>query len=125
MVGRGNDALPGFVLMCRVVLALMGLLLVVMPWSEQYSTFDNFPHGQDAEVGLLGFFIMLGLVLLFARSCSRAITALLVVFFVALSMAGVRQGQGAEPAQRMTRATVSGPPIPGGNPGSFNVPLQI
>ena len=51
IAGGSNEALPAFVLMSRVVLALMGLLLVVMPWSERYSMLDNFPHGQDTEVG--------------------------------------------------------------------------
>lgn len=119
------DALPSFVLMSRIVLGLMSVLLVVMPWSEQYPGLDNFPHGQDAEMALLGFFMLLGLMLLFARSCRRGLGVLLTLFLVFLNLAGSQVTRLAEHGQGSAQATPAGPPIPGGSPGAFNLPLQI
>ena len=71
-----DDALPAFVVMSRVVIALMSLLLLMMPFSEQYRMLDNFPHGQDTELSLLAFLMILGLSLLFARSSNKAFSRL-------------------------------------------------
>lgn len=124
-VGQKDDALPGFVLMSRVVVALMAVLLLLMPWSEQYSALDNFPHGQDTEVSLLGFFIILGLTLLFARSRNKAVGALLVVVFVFVSVAGGAGPLARERVPGYALSTPAGPPLPSGSPGAFRVPLQI
>jgi hypothetical protein len=44
----------------------MALLIIVAPWTEHYSTFDNFPRGQDLELSLFAFLGFLCLVLLLA-----------------------------------------------------------
>lgn len=119
-----NDALPTFVLMSRIVVGLMVVLLLVMPLSERYSMLDNFPHGQDAELSLLGVLMILGLALLFARSSRQAFGALFASLFACIRamLAGVFPAS-LKPVALVGRAYA--PSLPGSPPGAFNLPLQI
>lgn len=66
-----NEASPAFVLISRVLIVLITLLLAVIPWSERYSLLDSFPHGQDTELNLLAFLVILGLILLILRASRK------------------------------------------------------
>ena len=59
---------PRFLLLSRLVLSLSGLLLLLMPWTERFCTWDLFLRGgDDLELGLLATTALLSLVLLLAE----------------------------------------------------------
>jgi hypothetical protein len=122
---RANEALPVFVLLSRIVLALMGMLLLIMPWSERYSQLDNFPRGQDTELGLLMLLMSVGVALLFAWSRNTAFRAWLAIAFVSLSMANFSGPPGLRLAHVRGVSGSLARPAPGSPPGAFEVPLQI
>ena len=66
-----DEASPGFILISRILVAVITLLLAVIPWSERYSLLDSFPHGQDTELNLLAFLVILGLILLILRASRK------------------------------------------------------
>jgi hypothetical protein len=114
-----------FALLSRVLLSLVGLLLVVTPWSERYSMLDNFPHGQDTEFSILAFFVFLGLMLLLARSC-RSLLGTLMKWCKAL-FTSVHSGSLVLPYLPLSLAGIAAHEHPPGisQTGAFNLPLQI
>jgi hypothetical protein len=120
-----DDGQRRFIALCRTLLALIGLLLVVTPWTEGYRLLDNFPRGQDSEVHLLALLAFFGMVLLLARSCngsvSLALTFALWVRFVWRRV--LRIAFGLEQSAPVLARHI--PPLPGSLRASFNLPLQI
>jgi hypothetical protein len=55
----------------RVLLFLISVVLAIAPWTERYCALDNFPRGQDFELGLLAVLALLALVLLFAHTAAH------------------------------------------------------
>ena len=120
-----EDASPVFLWMCRTLTLLIVLLLAVIPWSERYSGLDNFPHGQDTELNLLAFFIILGLILLFARSCSKGLGAFLAVFYLFLFLLRFESSLFPQPVDAEALCIPHSPPIPGAPFDACNLPLLI
>lgn len=65
--------------MSRILIGVIGVLLLIIPWSERYSALDSFPRGHDTELSVLAFFVMLGLILLFVRSARKRLQSMLAV----------------------------------------------
>ena len=121
---RLDEASPAFVLMSRILLGAIALLLVIIPWTERYSTLDNFPHGHDTELSLLGFFVLLGLLLLFVRSARKQIRSLLALRYALLSMLPA----GPTTADRQHGAGLTDthhPPLAASTLDLYTPPLQI
>jgi hypothetical protein len=120
-----DDASPAFVRMSRILVTLITFLLAVIPWSEQYSMLDNFPHGQDTELNLLAFFLILGVILLFARSRTKGISVLFALCYLFFSMLRVALSSLAESLGGVVSAILHSPPLPSTSLNSYNLPLQI
>jgi len=103
----------------------MALLLAVIPWSERYSMMDNFPHGQDSELNLLAFFVLIGIILLLARSCQKALNALfdLLSWPSSLLRCAPFLPRLAGSASMLTPLHI--PPLPSPFLSVANLPLQI
>ena len=122
---RLDEASPVFVLTSRMLLGVIALLLAVIPWTEQFSTLDNFPHGHDTELSLLTFFVLLGLILLFVRSARKQVSSILALRYALLSIlpagltmtAARRHGEGLKEPHH--------PPPPACTLNLYNLPLQI
>lgn len=120
-----EDASPAFLWMCRTLTLLIVLLLAVIPWSERYSGLDNFPHGEDTELNLLAFFLVLGLILLFARSCSKGLSAFLAVFYLFLFLLRFESSLFPDPIDAEALCIPHSPPIPGTPLHACSIPLLI
>ena len=121
-----DEPSPAFILMGRILIGVMTLLLVIIPWSECYSTLDSFPHGQDTEFGILAFFAILGFILLFVRATRDQLRNLLAAFRDLL-LSIIPLAMSLLPDYRHGRALTNLPPPP--PPDSpleiYNLPLQI
>jgi hypothetical protein len=113
-----------FIFMSRTLLLLIGVLLAVIPWTERCSTLDSFPLGEDFELSLLAFFVLLGLILLFARYCKQGLSAL---FAFRHCLSFVRSALCTIPIvlHPWNTAVSHTPPIPSPSSGAYNLPLQI
>lgn len=102
---------------------LITALLVVIPWSERYSLLDSFPHGQDTELNLLAFLVILGLILLILHASRKQLRTFFAFKHVLLTI--------IRPALSLIRDFHHGPvqqdagrpPHPGSS--LYNLPLQI
>lgn len=103
----------------------MTILLVVIPWSEQYSMLDSFPHGRDVETDLLAFFVILGLILLFARARKKGLNALLAPERLFLSVVQYALLMFPDLLHGEVLWIPHSPPPPGLSLGIYNLPLQI
>jgi hypothetical protein len=107
----------------RLLICLIGLLLIVSPWTEYYGTFDNFPHGQDFELSLLAFLALLCLVLVLAQrrhqgmKVDRAVRHWLSLL--------LRTPLPLEPLLGEVECVSHAPPHRGLRLSVFNLPLQI
>jgi hypothetical protein len=120
-----DDGQRRFIALCRTLMALIGLLLAVTPWTEGYRLLDNFPRGQDSEVHLLALLAFFGMVLLLARSCNASV-CLALTFASWLSSVWRRVLRIPCGLERPTPVLARHiPPLPGGSRASFNLPLQI
>jgi len=120
-----DEVSPGFILLSRILIALMTLLLAVIPWSERYSMMDNFPHGQDTELNLLAFFVILGLILLFVRSRKKGLSALFAIRYFLLSIIRFALSFVPDSLHGVISAVPHSPPLPSPSLGIYNLPLQI
>ena len=116
--------------MGRILIGMMTLLLIIIPWSECYSTLDSFPHGHDTELSLLTFFAMLGLVLLFVRSAKIQLKRLLALRYSLLSMTALALSPTSSCGHGVALTgplypTPLYPPLPGLSLEICNLPLQI
>ena len=111
--------------MSRILIVLMTLLLAVIPWSERYSTLDNFPHGQDTELNLLAFFALLGLILLFVRARKKGLTVLFAIRDFLLSIVRFALSLVPDSLHAVISAIPHSPPLPSPSLGIYNLPLQI
>jgi hypothetical protein len=111
--------------MSKVLIGLITLLMAVIPWSEHYNILDSFPRTQDAELSLLAFFVILGMILLFVRASKKGLHKLLS--FAQLLLSKVRLGQAAVPsgARRIPVTDADHPPHSGASLETYNLPLQI
>jgi hypothetical protein len=113
-----------FLLLSRVLLLLVGLLLVVIPWSERYCALDNFPKGQDFETNLLAFLALLGLMLLVAHLWRQSLAALFSIRYWISRLNFSRLHSHAHDlasfATTTHRARLPSPLL-----AAFNLPLQI
>ena len=117
-----DEASPAFVLMSRILVVLITLLLAVIPWSERYSLLDSFPHGQDTELNLLAFFVILGLILLILRSARKQIRAFLAFKHLLLTMIRPEPSPVLDFRHQLVLTDADRPPHPG---FLYNLPLQI
>ena len=117
-----DEASPAFVLMSRIVVVLITLLLAVIPWSERYSLLDSFPHGQDTELNLLAFFVILGLILLILRSARRQIRTFFAFRHLLLTMIRPELSPVLDFRHGLVLTDADRPPHPG---FLYNLPLLI
>jgi hypothetical protein len=119
-----NRLPPRFLLLSRVLLLLVGLLLVIIPWSERYCALDNFPRGQDLETNLLAFLALVGLMLLLAHLFRQSLAAVFSIrYWISRLSFGRSHAHPPDPASFATvahRARLPSPLV-----GAFNLPLQI
>jgi hypothetical protein len=107
-------------------MSLIVALLFVAPWTEHYSTFDNFPHGQDFELSLFAFLALGCLVLLLAQLRKQRLEdppavrddwEWCLICIPAVAIPGMLQ-------ERIALVAHS-PPHGSHSPGPHNLPLQI
>ncbi|HEV2280519.1 MAG TPA: hypothetical protein VGS02_20225 [Acidobacteriaceae bacterium] len=118
-----DEASPAFILISRILVVLITVLLAVIPWSERYSLLDSFPHGQDTELNLLAFLVILGLILLILRAGRKQLRTFFAFKRVLLTI--------IRPATSPIRGSHHGivltdadrPPHPGSS--LYNLPLLI
>lgn len=117
-----DDDSPAFILVSRILVALITLLLAIIPWSERYSNLDTFPHSQDTELNLLAFLLILGLVLLIVRSGKKRLQTFIRVLlvWVRFAMSLMR-----ESLRGWVLTDAHPPPIPASSLDRYNFPLQI
>ncbi len=120
-----DEVLPGFVLMSRILVLLMALLLAIIPWSERYSGLDNFPQGQDTELNLLAFFVLLGLILLFAHSLRKGLSALFLLRYFLSAIVQLAHSLVSDSRHDVALDVPHSPPLPSLCLSAFNLPLQI
>lgn len=119
------EASPAFILMSRILIGVIGLLLLVIPWSERYSALDSFPNGHDVELSVLAFFVMLGLILLFVRFGKGRLVSLLAFRNVLLSSIRLAVALLAYRSRARLLTDPHHPPLPSSALDWFNLPLQI
>lgn len=69
-----------YVVVGRVLFFLTCFLLIAMPWTEHFWTFDRFLRGgQDMELGLFALLSFLCLVLVLSQHFKQALTNLLAI----------------------------------------------
>lgn len=111
--------------MSRVLLALVGCLLLVMPWTEYFCSFDHFLRGGgDMEFGLLAVLTVLCLVLVLFQVGRTLVASLLALlqWFATLYRAVSPFRVDMTLAVILQRVL----PRPGfGACGTFGLPLQI
>lgn len=111
--------------MSRILIGVIALLLLVIPWSERYSSLDSFPRGRDTELSILAFFVMLGLVLLFIRSARKRLQCILAMSHWLLSI--MPPAVFLIPGRRHVRPLTDPhhPPLPGSSLELCKTPLRI
>jgi hypothetical protein len=120
-----DDVSPSFLAISRVLISLMGVLLLVTPWTEGYRLLDNFPRGQDSEIHLLALLAFLGLALLLARSSKQSVCTVLILADLLLLL--LHNALSLLPGlERWPIVAIRHPP-PGQSPSlaSLSLPLQI
>jgi peptidoglycan/LPS O-acetylase OafA/YrhL len=122
---RLDAASPGFIRLSRILIVLITLLLAIIPVSERYSALDSFPHGQDTELNLLAFFMILGLILLFVRSSKKRLRSLLAFGYLLLSMIRLALSLIPDSRHGLVLTDAHHPPIPGSSLDVYNLPLRI
>jgi len=120
-----TEASPAFVLMSRIVIGIMMLLVAVIPWSERYSNLDSFPHGHDAELGILAIFALFGLILLLLRTAEQQLRNLLAVRYLVFLIIPVAVSLPPHGQEGQTLADFRDPPFPNSFLETYNLPLQI
>jgi peptidoglycan/LPS O-acetylase OafA/YrhL len=120
-----DAASPGFIRLSRILIVLITLLLAIIPVSERYSSLDSFPHGQDTELNLLAFFMILGLILLFVRSSKKRLRSLLAFGYLLLSMIRLALSLIPDSRHGLVLTDAHHPPIPGSSLDVYNLPLRI
>jgi hypothetical protein len=107
----------------RVLMCLIGLLLVVAPWTEHFATFDNFPNGQDVELSLLAFLALLCLVLLLAVIRKRGLKDI----FADRAWKPLMVWELGRPERGCVRTANAchSPPFESASMRVYNLPLQI
>jgi len=116
-----NEASPAFIVMSRILIAMITLLLAIIPWSERYSMLDSFPNGQDTELNLLAFLVVLGLILLIARSGRKQLRSSFALTHLLLGILRPALSCFPERGYRLPLSDGDHPP----HPGIYNLPLQI
>lgn len=114
-----------FILISRILVVLITLLLAVIPWSERYSILDSFPHSQDTEFNLLACFVILGLILLIARSGRKRLRTLLAFRHVLLSIVRPAVSLVPRSGHGLLLTNADDPPLPRSSLDLYNLPLQI
>lgn len=120
-----DESSPTFILISRILIGMMALLLVIIPWSERYSTLDSFPRGGDTELGLLTIFAVFGLILLFLRAAKKQIRNLLRARYFLFSVLPLVLSLLADCHHRLGLADRHRTPLPGSSLDAYNLPLQI
>ncbi len=102
-----------------------GLIILLMPWTEQHWTFDGFLHGRpDFELSLLAVVTMLCLVLLLAFMAKHSV-AVLLSLRIWFSRMFNKAGLLAQLSFCGLRSESVGAPGPYPAMGFYNLPLQI
>lgn len=96
----------------RLLILLSALLVVAMPFTEHFATFDHFLRGgPDLELGLLAFFASLSLVLLLAQYARIALSRVMALRHRLWSVRKVVQGAPSVDSSRFIQAIFAPPPI--------------
>ncbi|HEX3570013.1 MAG TPA: hypothetical protein VHU44_04255 [Acidobacteriaceae bacterium] len=126
MTTESPNRLPRiFLLLSRMLLLLVGLLLVVIPWSERYCALDNFPQGQDLETNLLAFLALFGLMLLVAHLFRQSLAALFIVQHWISRLTFSSRHAAPYALARFAASSRHRAPPPSPLSALFNLPLQI
>jgi hypothetical protein len=101
------------------------MLVVVMPLTEYYWTFDKFLRGgQDLEFGLLALAAVFCLVLVLSQQRRLGVILILAVRRW-LRFAFHRAGQAARESSRVILAALHATPWPHPTPAGYILPIQI
>lgn len=118
-----DEASPAFILISRILVVLITLLLAVIPWSERYSLLDSFPHGQDTELNLLAFLVILGLILLILRASRKQLRTSFAFKRVLLTIMRPAPSPIRNSHHGIVLTDADRPPHPGSS--LYNLPLLI
>lgn len=118
-----DEASPAFVLISRILVVLITLLVAVIPWSERYSLLDSFPHGQDTELNLLAFLVILGLILLILRASRKQLRTFFAFKRVLLTIIRRAPSLSRDSHHGVVLTDGDRPPHPGSS--LYNLPLLI
>jgi hypothetical protein len=125
VTGSRSSRLPQmFLLSTRVLLLAIAGLLLVLPWTEYYCAFDNFPNGQDVETNLLACLALLGLTLLFIQLYRQGLNAL-ISLRSAISVLKVPEPRLCPSLIGIHASLVHRIPLPSPFAAACNLPLQI
>jgi polyferredoxin len=113
-----------FLLSSRVLLLTIAGLLLVLPWSEYYCAFDNFPNGQDVETNLLACLALLGLMLLFIQISRQGLSAL-ISLRSAILVLKIQEPRLCRPLSGIHASLAHRIPLPRHLAAACSLPLQI
>jgi hypothetical protein len=109
----------------RVLVLLSVVLLFVMPWTEYFWHFDQFPSaGDDFELSVFLLVTIFGLVLVLLQHGRMGVS-----FILGLKewLSSVLQGMRSRVTEHFDDLTASfhAPPLPSRTSGSFNPPIRV
>lgn len=115
---------PACTIVGRILLWITALLVVVMPFTEYFCSFDRFLRGgDDAEFTLLAMLACFCLILAFFQQCTQGLNLILALRQWVVDVA--RHVVLAERQSSSCSAWLQNDPVPSPALGLFCLPIQV